>query len=109
MNGDEADSPTLSVLQKIQADIIDVRANTATKSGLEELKGGLEELRTDIGQLRTETKAGLTDVAGVARKTLSEVVALSGRVEHIETGLRVADRLAALERQMAEIQRRLGS
>lgn len=95
---DEADNLTLRVLQKIQADI----ANTATKSGL-------EELRTDMGQLRAETKAGLSDVAGVSRKTLSEVVALSERVEHVETGLRVAERLAALERQMAEIQRRLGS
>jgi hypothetical protein len=74
-----------------------------------EIKTGLDDVRSDIGLLRTETKAAVADVAGVTRKTLSEVVALAGRVDHIETELRLADRLAALEAQVAELQRRAGS
>ena len=45
----------------------------------------------------------------VVSHTLTEVVALGRRVEHIETGLRVADRLAAMEERLAELERRLGA
>jgi DNA-binding XRE family transcriptional regulator len=74
-----------------------------------ETKAGLEDVRSDIGLLRTETKAAVADVAGVTRKTLSEIGALAGRMDHIETELRLADRLAALEAQVAELRRRADS
>lgn len=89
---DEADNLVLRHLQEFRA----------------ETKAGLDDVRSDVGQLRTETKAAIADVAGVARKTLSEVVALAGRVDHIEIELRLADRLAALEAQVIELQRRMG-
>jgi DNA-binding XRE family transcriptional regulator len=73
-----------------------------------ETKAGLDDLRTDLGLLRAETKAAVADVAGVARKTLSEVVALAGRVAQVETDLRLADRLATLEAEVAELRRRVG-
>ncbi len=89
---DEADNLVLRYLREFRA----------------ESKAGLDDVRSEIGLLRTETKAAVADVAGVAPKTLSEVVALAGRSDHLESDLRLADRLAALEVEVAELRRRVG-
>lgn len=76
----------------------------------------LRELRTHIdsrfdgSDVRlVKVEARLADVDGLARKTLTEVVGVARRLEHVENALRVAERLAAVEEKLAELERRLGS
>ena len=48
----------------------------------------------DVRLVKIETR--LADGEGFARSTLTEVVALARRVEHLETGLRVAEHRTSL-------------
>lgn len=90
---DEADNLVLRHLREFRSHV-DVR--------FDKVDARLDE--TDVRLVKVEAR--LSDVEGVARTTLTEVVALARRVEHIETGLRVAERLAALEEKFAELERR---
>ncbi|HXJ18989.1 MAG TPA: hypothetical protein VMT03_02060 [Polyangia bacterium] len=85
----------------------------------------LREMRSDMTKRFDEAdvrlvkiEGRLSDLTGVMHDTRTDVLGLAERLEHIETGLRVAERLAALEaqtgeiaslrQQLAELQRRVG-
>jgi hypothetical protein len=91
VNGDESDNVVLRHLR-------DLRTG---------MKAGFDDLRSELDVGLVKVGARLSDVEGLARTTLTEIVALSRRVEHIETGLRVAERLAAVEEKLAQLERRL--
>jgi hypothetical protein len=93
---DEPDNLVLRHLRELR---------THLDSRLDKVDGRSDE--SDVRFVKIETR--LADVEGLARTTLTEIVAVARRLEHIETGLRVSERLAALEEKFAEFQRRAGS
>jgi len=80
---------------------VDVRFDKVD-AGFDKVDGRFDKV--DVRLVKVEAR--LSGVEGVARTTLTEVVALARRLEHIETGLRVAERRAAFEEKFAELERR---
>jgi hypothetical protein len=83
--GDESDNLVLRHLREMR---------THLDSRFDHVDGRLEE--ADVRLVKIEAR--LADVEALARTTLTEVLGVSRRTEHIETGLRVAERLAAIEK-----------
>jgi hypothetical protein len=62
---------------------------------------------TDIRLVKLEAR--VSDVEGITRTTLTEVVGVARRLDHVEKDLRVVERLTDLEGQLAELRRRMDS
>jgi polyhydroxyalkanoate synthesis regulator phasin len=81
--GDEADNVVLRLLREM-------RAEMATKRELAEIKGDLSDLRHDVSEGFARTTAALTTIAR--------------RMDADDA----ANRLSALEKRVAELERRVG-
>jgi hypothetical protein len=68
------------------------------------------DARFDEHTLRfVKLEARMSDVEGITRTTLTEVVGVARRLDHVEKDLRVVERLTDLEGQLAELRRRMDS
>jgi hypothetical protein len=70
---------------------------------------GLDEVHKDVGDVRIGLDEVRKDVGEVQQRlgTVEDVVrVVAGRVERLETGLRVVERLDAVERKVAALGRR---
>ena len=84
-------------------------ADNLVLRNLREMRTHMDKRFDEVDVQLVKVEARLSDVEGVTRHTLTEVVALARRVEHLETGLRVAERLDALEKKFVDLEQRLGS
>lgn len=92
---DEADNLVLRHLEKLRADMGTGFEKVATK-------GDLGTLRSEVSDLRRDVSEGFAAVT-------KALTALARRLDDVDTGIRLADRLTAIEKRLSDLERSRGS
>lgn len=88
---DEADNLVLRLLREMRADM-------ATKDDLGALRA---EMKADISDLRQDVSEGFS-------RTTAALTTLARRLDDVDHGIRLADRLTAIEKRLADLEVRRG-
>jgi len=83
---DEADNLVIRHLQELRAD----------------MKIGFDQARADTSDLRHDVSEGFTGVTAA-------LTAIARRLDDVDTGIRLADRLTAIEKRLGDLEGRRGS
>lgn len=94
--------------EKIESIILrilgEIRDTMATKAELAEMRAGMNTRFDEVDLRFVKIEGRLGNLEEVTRTTLDQVVKLAGKVEYLETGLRIAARLADVEKRLDAIE-----
>jgi len=97
MVSDEPDNLVIRHLQQLRADM---------KIGFDQARAdtnaGFDRARADTSDLRHDVSEGFTGVTAA-------LTAISRRLDDVDTGIRLADRLTAIEKRLGDLEGRRGS
>jgi hypothetical protein len=93
---DESDNLVIRHLRELRAE---------TKTGFDGLRSEGGDLRSEVGERLVQVEAAVADVRGVVLKTGSDVLTVIHRLDEVDTNIRLADRLAAIEQRRAALEK----